>query len=413
MAKNILTDKFYYNLTYVIYNGPPNTIYGKYSGSVITEDGIIKAIETCCDLLFKHIINPSDNVSIAAIKKNKSNFYYLKNPSKSVLKFMIEKDEDVFDKYFDIFTDDEIMELIAINSKIIQYVKVQTYEMSELAVKIKGENIKYVRVQTPELCKLAIKNMFEQNHQYFYDQSLNILQTLTYFDNQIVDMIVCVKYLLHEFDYIPKRFLTEQRIIKAIETNPFVIKFINLTQDLCDYAFDKNYNVFEYVPKEYQTITMIDKIINGKYYKLLRFINCLTQETCNKIFGYDWSNIKYIPNQFQTKDMAMMAVTKDFNNLQYCAHIDRDVLGVIFKSKRDTCKKIRFNFIWHYDEDVLVRIMKVRPGLLKILSAEKQTDLVIRAALNKNGYCLEYVINKTDEYVKLAIENQPRAVMYA
>lgn len=63
---NILLPEFYNYLEVIIYNGPPNTIYGKYYGRVISgnEISILAALKECCckSALFKNIVNPSDNI---------------------------------------------------------------------------------------------------------------------------------------------------------------------------------------------------------------------------------------------------------------------------------------------------------------------------------------------------------------
>jgi hypothetical protein len=86
----------------------------------------------------------------------------------------------------------------------------------------------------------------------------------------------------------------------------------------------------------------------------------------------------------------------------------------IFKSEynKNIPKKDRFNFIRYFNEDALIRILKVKSDLLRILSVDKQTDALIKEVLRSNGYALQYVINPTKIQIEIALLQQPKAIKY-
>ncbi|AVL95197.1 hypothetical protein ma810 [Moumouvirus australiensis] len=443
MEYNILKPDFYNYLEVVLYNGPPNTLYGKFHGFVGygeygCEDGIIKALKECSSThnLFDNIINPSDNVIIAYLKREKYSFYKIKNPSKHVIKFAISQDQKRFPKFKNLFNENEILELLEICPDIIKYIEKPTYLMCKLAVGKIGWCIEYINnpslelcklaiernpmticcidknKQTPELCKKAVNDICLKTNSYL---NSDILKNLNYIDDEIIDKIIDSKFLSTEFNHIPREYLTEKRIRKCVINCPECIKYLDeLTQDLCCLAFDKDFNVIEYIPHEFQTANMTNFIKNNNKYKLIPFIKDLDQNYCDRMFNHYESNLKYIPFKYQTKNMCLKAIERDYDYLQHCGHIDNDILNAVFKSRQlqNTPKKDRFNFIKYFENDVLLRIIKVRPFLISVLPEEKQSDEIIRTALNLNGYALEYVKNKRFEYVELALKNQPKAIKH-
>ncbi|AGC02354.1 hypothetical protein H012_gp095 [Acanthamoeba polyphaga moumouvirus] len=444
MGHNILKPDFYNHLEVILYNGPPNTLYGKYHGYVGygeygCEDGIIKALDKCwsVDYLFDNIINPSDKVIIAYLKKRKSSFDKIKNPSRNVIKFAITQDYKIFLKYKHLFNENEILEILAECPNIIEFIEQPTYLMCRLVIEKNSWCIEYIKNpshklcelaieknpmsicyidknnQTPELCKNAIIGICSNSSRYYSNS--NILKKLQYIDDEIIDEIINSKFLLCEYNSIPKEYLTEERIKNCITKCPECIKHMDeLTQELCDLAFNNNYKTIKYIPHQFQLTYMTNFIKNNDIYYLIPFIKDLDQNYCDNMFNHYWSNIKYIPPEFQTKEMCKKVVKEDYNYLQYCAHIDNNILDEIFMSHqlKNTPKKDRFNFIKYFENDVIVRIIKVRPYIISVLPEEKQSDEIIRTALNANGYTLEYVINKRFEYIELALKNQPKAIKH-
>lgn len=419
MEQNILTNEFYKHLTVVLYNGPPETIYGKFSDFSLrsgNEKTIIKAIRECQSKksLYKNIINPSDNVTIAYLEKEYFGFKDVKNPSKRVIQFAITKYNEVFDKYKHLFNYQETLELIEKSPWIIKYIESSTYEQCKTAVSKDGFVISCIENQTLDLCKEALNQIINNNHCYIYG---NILRNMKCIDDKMIDLIINSRFLLHEFKNIPEKFLNQDIIEKIITKCPMCLKDINdkyLTPELCELAFDRNIESIQYIPHIYQTDQMINKIKFGKYYNLIPYIKNLDQEYCNQMFQDSLQNIKFIPHEYQTKEMCIKTIEYHYTYLKYCGYIDNEILNMIFKSKYmvNIPKKDRFKFILDFDDNIIMRIIKVKPYLLSIIPENRQSDEIVKQALTTNGYSLEYVINKKEEYIKIALENQPKAIKY-
>lgn len=357
--------------------------------NTLTDDTIIDILRHK-PKLFQKISNPSDLVIMTAIDLDRTNFFHLKNPSKNIIKHMLYKNMDAIDFFPNVFTSDELINLIELNPFVI----------------------KYISNPSPDICIKVIQLIFNDQTKY----SGPVLKYLTYINQEMVDQIIQIKFLLDEFNYIPAKYLTDQIIIKAIYTNHNVMKFISekyLNQTICTDIFNLNVNSFRFIPEKFKTDNMINCIYANKHYHLVEYIESLSQEICDKIFNENPENFCYIPKHFRSKQVSQYIVKINHNLLDDCEHIDDDILSQIFKSQPKVPKVDRFLFINNLNEETIIKIISIRPSLLRVVSELKQTDKVICTALNSSGYFLEYVINKTDKYIQLAINNEPKAIKYA
>jgi hypothetical protein len=388
-SENILLPEFYDYLEVVLYNGPPNTIYGKYYGRVTSGDeySILTALKECCCTcaLFKNIINPSDNVILCYLEL--WNYMLLKdvklneNPSKSL-----------------------IYKSILINALNFKDYKLELDESEIIKLLKQGANIyKYIDDLTLEMSKLVLQNKYTKDLTYF-----------KYWDNELIDMIIDDKYITSDFDIIPD--LSLNQIIKAISINPLRLKcFKNITFDLDLYvnSYKQDHNCIEYIPYDFQTDYM-HKDVRINHLLCVRFLRDKNQDDFNKLIHSHKLNIRYVPEEFQTLEMCKICVEYDKQSLKYCYFIDNEILTSIFKSEcnKNNPRKDRFNFIGHFNEDALIRILKVKIDLLGILSVDKQTDRLVREILQSNGYALQYVINPTKENIDIALLQEPKAIKY-
>lgn len=405
--KNILTEKFYDYLVVVIYNGPPNTEYGKYYGFVPTEEGICTAMQKCAypSSMFKHIINPSDAVIKAYIDIY---WYYddigtfVKNPSKDVIRYAISKNSNIIIKYQHLFDHEEIMIMINENPHIIKHIVDPTNDMYDLCAKLDGFTLKFVpfEKQTLAMCISAVTYIYTNRDKcWFYDSKDPFVNNIKHFDENIADMIAnthCLAIGLHK---IPNNYITKKRFDDAFETNHKVINFI------------------QYYPNNFLTQDIIDKIKFKKIYMAYRHIANIIDKHEMKLLVDDMlrenvRNIAHIPMDFQDEKMCESAITYDHRLLEHCYKIDANTLKKIFNKMVGTPKKTRFNFINEFDEDTIIRLIKIDERLIAHLDRKKMTDGLIRVALAFNGYNLQYVEDQTQEYINIALNNQPKAEKY-
>jgi acyl carrier protein len=148
--------------------------------------------------------------------------------------------------------------------------------------------------------------------------------------------------------------------------------------------------------------------------ELVMFLRDKNQNDFDLLISRGLCYIRTIPKEFQTLKMSLDCVEYYKPLLECCYCIDLSVLNSIFKSKSNTHipKKERFNFIINFNEDALIRILKVRSNLLSILPLDKQTDKLIKEVLQSDGYALQYVINPSKEHIEIALDQQPKAIKY-
>ncbi len=182
----------------------------------------------------------------------------------------------------------------------------------------------------------------------------------------------------------------------------------------CDELFRSNIEMFsQFIPK-FQTQEMINKIIEKDQYYLLKYCPHLSQEICDLVVKYQVENIQYIPKENIVDELAYYVVEEDPSLLQFCPNIDRKLMMHIFRSKKmSSLPRIdRYNFIIDFDEDVLVKIVKAIPNVFRVLPQKRKTDKIIKTVLSEDGYCIQYVENKTKEYTDIAIKKSPGAKKY-
>lgn len=418
MGENILNPKFYDHLYITIYNGPPETIDIPYRSTVISgnEMTIIHALETCKPLvLFQYIENPSDNVILVYLREYKytclKNIKINRKPSKYLVQHAILINSKNFEDYKDMFNEQEIINFLEHNPfDILQHIDNPTYEMYEIALSKRGRLIKHVMNQTLKLCKLAVKNITEDKGTYF--SHCDFLKHIKFWDDEMIDMIINDKRICDYLDIIPN--LSTLTIEKAILINPMRFNcFNNITfsEKLYVKAYNINFECIQFIPENYQ-IDCICTDIRNNHLKYIQYSRDKNADDFNKLILQSYTNIKLIPEKYQTMEMCKRVVKSDYQYLDKCYCIDKEMLSNIFKSMKNIQKKDRFNFIISYNEDALIRIIKVDTCLLRTLPQIKQTDKLIKEILNHDGYALQYVISPTQEDIDIALLNQPNAIKY-
>lgn len=157
-CQNILLPKFYDSLYYIVYNGPPETIYETYRGPTNSETGIAIAIEKCGDLLYHSIINPSLEVMVAFCKKWEFNIDHIKNPSSELIRRTMIKHASAFSRHKHFFPDLE--EVIKINPFTIQYIDDPSDELKMKAVLLNIETFGHLKSQTKECCYYVAEQLY-------------------------------------------------------------------------------------------------------------------------------------------------------------------------------------------------------------------------------------------------------------
>jgi hypothetical protein len=469
-----LTNEFYDKIKfYVVYNGPPNTIYGDYSQFFInSESGIIKAMNVCGACIWRYIKNPSEKILCEAVRLNSYELDDMKDPPKSVVEIVLSERPHIYKKYEKMFNENDHQRLVKNNPFMVEYLNIIDRKIYEIAICMNPIVIKFIENQDLKLCELSIsvlkykidnditpsgtqssspwghtmtnetKEIIDLSSNLFNAESLKLIlhkcekiknmdtnsspfkykysyylpkyvSYLKFFNDKIVDTVMTINEILPSFHYVPEEYHTTDRIIKVIHSHPECFKNIkNPSKELCQLAFSLDKNNIEYIHFDNQTEDMTQHITNNYMGELYKYGKFITENDYLNLFNKNPHYIDFIPKHYQTVCMCELAVSKNIYLLEYCEHITPQMIYFIRNSQPTVPRKNRFDFIKKYDENVLMKIISCDPHLLSILPDTKQTDMVIKAALNKSGYNIQYVINKTDEYKKIALENEPKCIKY-
>jgi N-glycosylase/DNA lyase len=397
----------------------------EYDWEVDKEKIICEGINAYWITLMNHIKNPSENVIITAISRHSDYFKSINKPTKNmIIAYVVKKDEE-FAKYEKQFSETEIETIVEKNPNIIKHIANQSEKLCWIALKRNLKTIEFVKNQTDEMCEYVTDiNSFPKESRH-YDYPEKIIANLKKFNDKVVKNIMYNHHLIGYFRYVPEKYrkFTVKDTIYAIKLSPYFIKFVDeKTQDLCNlaYSLETYKRIIEHIPAEFQTEMIIYDTLNQSYHNL-QYVHNKTKEFCEFAFAKNIDAIKYIPLEFQTKEMCMKAIEKSISNLEYCMVIDNDIMHYVFYVQPIKQRTKRFNFIVEAArkmspekrDEYLSRVISVRRGILGCLTDDEQTETLIKTALKIDGYALRYIKNKKPEYIKLALEMEPKAVKYA
>lgn len=495
-------------LYYTVYNGPPNTIMGKYQLSkMYTERELIAAVKRC-ERFIKYINNPNEDIICAHIETHGTLFYEPPNPvSRNVAMAIIKNRVHKFDEYNKIyrFTDEEINDMCSTNPYMLKYVKNQTFDLCVKMINkivrandsshytelfyggsgiwhksIEAEfaecincgvltreeihklydilyslNTGCIRYMNPKFIKkeMLCKHIEENKNSYYFLAGINLKDTILTKEEktQIYEQAFAKSFA--NFEYIEPEYQTKEMIYKYIGQYPKYLgskKFedANFTkeekQEICNRAFASSITNFGYINHEYQTDDMMKQVlectsidavslykhiknknlITNEIYKAAfdRDANCFqyipddfkTSDMCKSAINQSLSNIAFVPPQLQTHEMCVMVANDHYEFIKYCEYINIDMLENVQRQRVSESKRKRYDFINELKEHQLVQVMKLMPRLIRALQHHNMTPKVIVAALETNGYVIEYVPTHmlTDVYIDIALKQQPLAKKY-
>jgi hypothetical protein len=132
-------------------------------------------------------------------------------------------------------------------------------------------------------------------------------------------------------------------------------------------------------------------------------------------------SIKDIPEYLHTFEICKRAVDDDPYNIAYInlEFINDEILCIFFKHEltRHIPRSDRFSLISQFDEARIIKILQYRPMLISHLRHEQRTYNVLKNLVTFSGYSLQYLTKEemkynNEEFVKIALENEPLAKKY-
>lgn len=461
---NTLTEDFYDSLRA---NGPPETIYygPTFKSFYERADNDLKEQLICDEIihggceLIKYIKNPSVLVTVAGIYNDPEYYNKISNPNKLQLLAYLGKKHNMIEQYINKLSVEDQFRLIYINPETICFLP-QTMELCVMTIKLMITAMQQQTNRTYEqIILLGIKE--SRRCSYFDTITLfdfhirkynvkHVIKNIKFWCNEMVEMLMNSE--LTEYLYLlPKEYQTKENIIKVVSKYKYTSEILKYDINLFDTEFIEGQIVnvpaiIEKIPHEKQTDKMTDIVLGSWYGALLSEEKChyikpvsleiilkhipksanvvllikksdFNEELTEKLFELNIKTFPFLPDMYKTRDMCLAAVKHNRDYLKYCTFIDEKIMMKVDKSykKQYTItvpKKERWDFIKYFNEDTLIKIIKLRPLLLQKLPLEKQTDAIIEIALKSDGNSLEYVINKTDYFEQIAVAQEPNAIKY-
>lgn len=388
--ENILSLKFYDRLKYIIYNGPPETLYARYTEPVTTENEIANAIIMCIDGLYECIINPSIIVMGAYCRKWVLNLDRICNPPRELYVECIKYDPDLYPKYKHLFSDNR--EALEINPHIIKFLESPSDNLKLFAVKKDISALKSINEQNYEICEYVSYELKEHHLKYLIvvtksdpfagsglqrgiaytklatglDFSyLTKIQSREYpikitdfklFNDVIVDNLICIPEFIFSLNSIPESYWSNDRLRLVLKSNPQILKSYPIL-DASLYEVITNKEYYPYIPDRYQTKeikTIIEDDPNLKYknersqkefakrvtineWKNATEVN---QDLCNRIFDIDPYQFSKIPAQFHTDHMIRVVIERYYSLIPYINNLTRDMALEIIRKNPDAIEYI-------------------------------------------------------------------------
>lgn len=333
---NTLKEGYQNSLYYVIYNGPPNTLYDNYRYVVISGDetSIIRAIQAKTSI-FRYIENPSDSVIAAEIL----NFGYFANTDKykgikvidiSIVKINAKKLEDYPDNYF---TEIELEDIVSYNPDVYEFIKNKTGKMMIEALKSNPEvildmeqnenNIIFALNRCLQLKHYICLSIFCKICEHSWVNYIDYTKIIRGTGNEEI-----VEALLIKLGILNKKItsgsllcriynsISDLNSNKSYMIQRFIEKYPeSLTQDLCDEFFQCSYKNIRYIPHIYQSDQMINFLISDlSYGNLWKYLHN-NEDTKNKF--NECTYIEYIPKEFQTKEKVVSSLERNIKLFSY------------------------------------------------------------------------------------------------
>ena len=107
------------------------------------------------------------------------------------------------------------------------------------------------------------------------------------------------------------------------------------------------------------------------------------------------TNMKYFTKYFKdpanhTQEKYINALKKNGNVLQFILNQTEDMCMLAILHSPD-----RLRYVMHQTEPICLIAVKLNGLTLEFVKPDLQTDAVVNAAIKKNPYALQYVINQT------------------
>lgn len=347
---------------------------------------------------FKHKYNVTKNdlsyIKISITKKIMQCLYYnhyekiiiiFRNNLKiddDAIDFLVSTGNYVFDDYNNLIGNKPQNYNLSDNNVI------QTREICLQQVKLDGMMLKYVKNQTMEICEEAIKNNY---------------QALCYANYQ--PEYLCLKAVQNNgklIKYVKQK--TEKICEAAVKHNSYALKHvINQTSEICEMTIKNNGLALQYVLEQTEELCLMAIRQNKKAF---RYIRKQTPKICLEIVQIDGNYIQYVENQ--TEDIKIEAIKQNKNAFVHIENQSEEfclkavqINGSILQYIRNKTYEICYEAIMQNEKsfryvNVHIMDMQLCQMLVHCSLDEKFKNKIIISLPNLELYVqvIEYLINK-------------------
>jgi len=384
---------------------------------------------------------------------------FIKNPPYELLDWLLSK-RPIAIEYIDQVPNDLIIKVITNMPYLIKYVKNPTIEHYLLAYEKNSYAIQYIDIKPDILAELikinpAIATLREKKNIYGnYIDSGHYKTGESYYPFINKGTGTSTSTSKQIVPYAPP---TEAESAIEIKKNPLYIRHVTTqTNYLCQLAFSLNKEAIKYIEPKWMNATMCDEAVLENY-KLLtyvpaEYISFMDHKIIISALEKNGKLIELIPNP--THEMCIAAVTNNPEAIYDIKNKSKDIIDFIIKKNpkylhlvddididdEKELEKIINEFPTFYQKvkhkTLNLSIIAVNriPGNLKYVPEEFQTEALCLSAINgspkvlqyiinqtismclnavsKDGTCLKFVKNKTQEICQKALENNPYALEF-
>lgn len=415
--ENILLPSFYDHLRYVIYNGPPQTLYAHYSQPVQTPEEIAEAILVCGPHLYNYILHPSLTVTEAYCRHDINNLDKIPEPSRELIVACLKHHPHLYLKYKELFPNP--YEVLHVNAHIIKYIEAPSEALKLEAVRYRISALKFIGEPTFEVCEYVAKELHAYHAKLLTVvkkpdplAGASLLQGIAYtklttgidyshlveissreypvnigdfklFNEVIVDNLIRVPEFVFSLDEIPEIYWTRDRLQTGLKCNPQILKsYPHIDPSLYEVIENKDY--YPYIPEAYQTpdikiwiesnlnLKQLNKktqkefgnrLIKQQWEEVLEGKREVTQELCKRIFDLDPKQFVSIPTSFQTSEMIYVVYT------QYPSMIP---------------------YIHNFTYQMAETSVRVLPDAIRYIPGSLHTEALCMQAVSGRGYNLRW-----------------------
>jgi hypothetical protein len=301
-----------------------------------TESMMIDAMNDSTSLLeFLH--NPTEEVYLAALRKNPASFSSIKNPTEDMCIIIVSKcGLNIKDVPADLQTPTVCLIAITDTPHALEHIKNQTEDLCVQAVSENANVLKFCKIRTPPVLKAAVKKdgyvikdlRPDEITLELADLAVNSWgYCLQHVPKHIQTRELCMKAVKKSgvsLEYVRDDLQDEEICLEAVTQSPYSFKYVKVqTPAVCMYAITHGYNVFEFVknPTPEMRLAALKKDSSN-----IRHIQNPTREELKLVLKASKYSLNQISEDKRTVELCLNAIHCEEESYTYSTKYKDDNL---------------------------------------------------------------------------------------